>query len=244
MKTERKCKTCLKVFYVYPSWSGRNYCSRKCYLTKHTSGTKRCKCKICGKIFYTPKNRIDDDKGKFCCRKCADKGKIFIRKGTYRKCKYCKKPIYAMASRIRIGWGKFCNQECFRSWFIDETAKGRISPTKTKHLHGYYISTMTSKREYYQSSYELIRMKQLDNSGERWTKKHGIVIPYMNRNKKQRYIPDFLVNNSIIEEVKPSVLINSVCFNNKEKIKYAKKFCKKNGYSFRIITEKELGIKI
>lgn len=72
---------------------------------------------------------------------------------------------------------------------------------------GHYVSSKTNTKEYYHSSYELERMKQLDNDGSvgYWTKKHKIIIRYELDGKLHRYSPDFLINSSngiILEEVK------------------------------------------
>ena len=86
-------------------------------------------------------------------------------------------------------------------------------------------------------------MQQLDIIGNIWTKKHGIKIKYLDTNGKLRYyIPDFLINNKILEEIKPLVLVNSPTFNNNLKQSAAIEYCKENNLEYRIITEKELKI--
>jgi hypothetical protein len=121
-------------------------------------------------------------------------------------------------------------------------SKGLFNPHNS-FKNGNYISKISRKQEHYDSSYELLRMKQLDSLKIPWTKKHGIVIKYKNiKGKIKRYIPDFLVSNSTIEEVKPKYLVENY-IPVKIKIKAGKLYCKQNGYKFKIITEKELGIK-
>ena len=56
------------------------------------------------------------------------------------------------------------------------------------------------------------------------------------------YIPDFLVSNKIIEEIKPKRLLNED--NNLLKFKAGTKYCNQNNLIYKILTEKELGIKI
>jgi hypothetical protein len=120
-------------------------------------------------------------------------------------------------------------------------ANGEISSGRNCHKKGWYKSLISGIKEYYESSYELERMKQLDALNIPWTKKHHIRIEYINENKRySNYVPDFLVNNKIIEEVKPKPLINTK--NNLLKFEAARKFCEENGYKFKILTEKELHI--
>ena len=84
-------------------------------------------------------------------------------------------------------------------------------------------------------------MGQLDDIGVKWTKKHGIRIPYEDPNGHiKHYVPDFLIEGIIIEEVKPGILVKSEFDNNNRKYDAAIDFCKKNGFQYRIITEKEL----
>ena len=70
---------------------------------------------------------------------------------------------------------------------------------------GEYTSIKTNITEWYQSSYELSRMLELDvdDNVSYWTKKHKISIPLNNKNY---YIPDFLIEytngRKTIEEVK------------------------------------------
>ena len=62
----------------------------------------------------------------------------------------------------------------------------------TNSVRGYYTSTKTNLKEYYQSSYEKTRMEELDvdDSVLYWTKRHKIVIPYSGHHK---YYPDFYI---------------------------------------------------
>jgi len=124
-------------------------------------------------------------------------------------------------------------------------ADGKFNPKRNYYKQGYYTSVITNKSEYYGSSYELKRMQQLDNMGVTWTKKHKIIIGYKDEKGKNRYyVPDFLVNNTILEEVKPFRLVDSTIDNNIYKKTAAIEYCRNNGLQFRTITEKELGIKL
>jgi hypothetical protein len=54
----------------------------------------------------------------------------------------------------------------------------------------------------------------------------------------KNYIPDFLINDNIIIEIKPKSLLKLEI--NKLKIARLKKYCKENHLICKIITEKEL----
>lgn len=124
-------------------------------------------------------------------------------------------------------------------------SEGTFFNRSIRFQHGSYISKLSGIIEYYDSSYELIRMKQLDELHIPWTKKHKIRIKYIDTSNIPRYyVPDFLINNEIIEEVNPKNLVKSHFQNTDLKIKAGKQYCKHNHFTYRIITEKELGIKI
>lgn len=91
---------------------------------------------------------------------------------------------------------------------IESYKKGILNnkyKTYTQGKCGNYISLKTNVNEWYHSSWELIRMIELDEdeSVKYWTKKHKICI---NLGNKKYYIPDFLIefNNGtkLLEEVK------------------------------------------
>ena len=66
-------------------------------------------------------------------------------------------------------------------------------------------------------------------------------IKYIDSKQNSRhYIPDFLIGDDIIEEVKPSNLVHSSMDNNNLKYTAAIEYCKSNGYHYKIITEKDL----
>lgn len=99
-------------------------------------------------------------------------------------------------------------------------------------MHGIY------KNEFYDSSFELARFLFLEELNIKFTKKHHLRIYYNFEGKEHYYIPDILIDNKILEEIKPSFKLKDP--QTKAKIKAGKKFCKKNNLIFRIITEKEI----
>ena len=94
--------------------------------------------------------------------------------------------------------------------------------------------------EYYDSSWELELMKDLEADSEvaKWTKNHGIVIPYWDDDGKLRgFKPDFLVEkiDKSIEliEIKGKHLLLQF----KRKNDAAHEWCKARKIMFRIITK-------
>jgi hypothetical protein len=118
----------------------------------------------------------------------------------------------------------------------------------------------------YRSSWEMSFMMNLDKSSNViWWQSEEIVIPYISPidNKPHRYFPDFLVKTNkgtMLIEIKPSSQTKPPMIVegkkktqkyvrevfqwgvNEAKWKYAKEYCKDRGWSFLVITEKELGI--
>lgn len=248
-RTTQYCKCCNKKFETVTSrikkYGYGKFCDDSCRLQYiHNQSIKNIiqrKCQFCNKMFESTINK----KSAFCSRICARAGgrRRQPKKLIKINCKYCNKEFHAWPAEIQKSGKKFCSKNCRVLDMINKISLGNhINHGNFK--TGYYKSILSNNNEYHDSSYELLRMKQLDNNGKTWTKKHGIKIPYKDKNNKiHHYIPDFLIDNKIIEEVKPKNLINSNYLNTKIKLKAGKKYCKENGYQFRIITEKELGIK-
>lgn len=92
--------------------------------------------------------------------------------------------------------------------------------------------------EWYDSSYELKMMVELESKSICWTKKHGIRIPYTNSNgKKTFYVPDFLIGKTEICEIKGWLKEDDEL-----KAKIAIDFCKTNGYSYKFLLGEKLEI--
>jgi hypothetical protein len=84
----------------------------------------------------------------------------------------------------------------------------RISDGLNVYCDGEYLSYKTKQLEFYDSSWELLRMVELDNDNDVkfWTKKHKIYVKYEFNGQVRRHIPDFYIlkNDGIIfiEEIK------------------------------------------
>ena len=107
------------------------------------------------------------------------------------------------------------------------------------HKTGYYIDRFGNS-EYYSSSWELARMLQLDDSKALWTKKHKIRIPYLDGEGVIRnYVPDILVEDRFLEEIKPTALLEYQF--NKLKIDAGIRYCEENNLIYRLINSEHLG---
>ena len=95
---------------------------------------------------------------------------------------------------------------------------------------------------FFQSSYELSFINYcIDNKIS--IIRSNINFKYKNENKIMKLcIPDFIINENTIVEIKPFKLINHKI--NKNKIKAIKKYCKNNNLNFKLITEKDLNYKV
>jgi hypothetical protein len=94
--------------------------------------------------------------------------------------------------------------------------------------------------EYYDSSWELEIMKKFEKDPDvvKWTKNHGIVIPYWDEDGKLRgFKPDFLIEKKDgakeIVEMKGRHLLLQF----KRKMEAAQEWCKARKMSFRLITK-------
>jgi hypothetical protein len=95
--------------------------------------------------------------------------------------------------------------------------------------------------EWYDSSYELIKMKEYDSKELEWTKKHGIRIPFIKENGlKSFYVPDFLIikdKRKIIVEIKGWLKKDDVL-----KANSAIKWCIDNDYEYYFLCGVDLKI--
>ena len=109
---------------------------------------------------------------------------------------------------------------------------GKMKNNQKKHKHG-HINTKFGVL-WYRSSYELKFIKMAESDNKIWSL---VSEPFrIEMDNGKNYIPDFLVNEKELVEVKPQRML----LYNKYKMQQAKTFCRKNNYEFRIITENEL----
>lgn len=105
----------------------------------------------------------------------------------------------------------------------------------------YHKSNKTNEITLADSLAEKYRMVQLDNDSRviKWTKSHGIVVPYQYRGKSFNCVPDFLIqydnNMMCVEEVKGRVTPKEVAKRNA-----IENYCNLKGYLFRFTTMLEL----
>jgi hypothetical protein len=162
-----------------------------------------------------------------------------------------KYPDIAMRpTKMKQVWSDRCkefNKTDYMRKSVSEANLKRIEErnNKTFKFVGKFYSEKNKKYIYYRSKYELKAIEILENSEEISQYDYEkIRIRYTDQNERRRiYILDFNTNDKIIE-VKPSWVI-------KQKNKYpdiirkfaaAEKWAKKNGYTFEVWTEKELGL--
>ena len=106
---------------------------------------------------------------------------------------------------------------------------------------GYFHSSKSGKWFPAASSYEFLRMKQLDENPRvlAWDRN----VPWIRYGQNRRYVPDFFVTYTdgqiVVEEVKPAFQTNNL--ENIEKWKAAKEQLAGMGIVFRVVTENEIG---
>lgn len=105
-----------------------------------------------------------------------------------------------------------------------------------------WYSEKTGMWGFADSSYEVVRMSQLDNDPDVKTWKRNA--PTVIYNTDKRYVPDFLIEmtdgKKIVEEVKPRWLLHDKKV--QAKAEAARKFFGAQGIDYRIVTEREIGI--
>lgn len=116
---------------------------------------------------------------------------------------------------------------------------GKIFPYGRGHRQGYFISQKFQDRFYYNSSYELAFLEFCEQSPLIVTvKKSPFRILYNVNGHNHNYIPDFLVNDKILIEIKPVKLLDFDL--NPLKFQAGTKFCLERELRYVILTESEL----
>ena len=154
----------------------------------------------------------------------------------------------ARINRINVGYENTIKVLKNR-WHDKELLEKRIktycenlSKGKIKLRNNWKCGNYTQKNgviEWFDSSYEEIRMKFFDDNNIIWTKKHGIRIPYVNeKGLNTYYVPDFKIiedNKIIIEEVKGWIKKNDIL-----KAYVGIEYCKENHYEYRFLLGEDL----
>ena len=128
--------------------------------------------------------------------------------------------------------------------FYDEHPEIKIQKMKqyrrsSNYKTGDYYSTKMNRTFHYDSSYELIRFKQLDADPKvkTWEKNTTLMIPYIFKGRTHHYFPDLIIDDTTIEALN---FIDDPLI----KIKHAAAidYCSKNNYLFSTVLESELGV--
>lgn len=102
-----------------------------------------------------------------------------------------------------------------------------------------YFETKNGAKEWFDSSYEEKRMQYYEDNNIEWTKKHKIVIPYINESGfSTYYVPDFKIEISgktFIEEIKGWIKNND-----KLKAEAGIKYCIENGFGYNFYLGEKL----
>jgi len=89
------------------------------------------------------------------------------------------------------------------------------------------------KGKFFRSLREVCYMIQMDNNCIDWKSAENISIPYQFHGKDRTYRPDFIINGSIIVEIKPKKLWETPSV--KAKVDAAKKYCDANNLQYSLI---------
>ena len=106
--------------------------------------------------------------------------------------------------------------------------------------HGWFESKKFSTKFYFQSSYEQKFLEFCETSPKISSlQRVPFVIPYKDNGGIERnYCADFFVNRNVVIEIKPKTMLGYN--NNVLKIEFGKKYCKENGYEYKLLMESEL----
>jgi len=104
---------------------------------------------------------------------------------------------------------------------------------------GFYYSIKTKKRIFYRSSYELKFINMLENDSSVYKYVYEpFYIKYTYNGNQHRYVPDFIINDKYIVEIKPGAMLEDG--KTKAKINAGREYAKSNGYIFNVMTCEEI----
>lgn len=204
-----KCELCNLEFSInFCKNYNRKYCSRDCSNKAPCSDQKRKKL---SEINSGENNKFY---GKKHSKEIKNKISLKIKLGFEKMDPEKKRLMLEHLRDANLGknnkfYGKKHTIEC-RKRMSETKAKaiseGKFSTNAHRGMRGLYTSLKTNIEERYDSFYELLYMRILDEDKNvvTWTKKHGIKIPY-ELNGKRLYVPDFFVKKmtgNYIEEIK------------------------------------------
>lgn len=235
----RICEVCGKIF-IYRNQYNKT-CGDECRyksVSNQSTGRKRSKnyllikCRTCGKERSALRYKNTDND--FCNRDCYD---VYHKSTKIEvECKYenCKNVFTKYEKESQ----KYCSRKCYKMDYNED----RINfNTNSHYKKGYYISLRDNQRKWFDSFYELTRMKQLDMDDDvlEWSK-NKIKIPYIGEDKKEHiYTPDFLVKfkdgETAIEEIKGRMTPRDLL-----KMEAAIPFLKKMNIKYKIIQKQDI----
>lgn len=131
-------------------------------------------------------------------------------------------------------YNKICEKASERT--TQAILAGKINPYGKGHKNGWYESPKSFRPIYYRSSYELRFLQLCDEESQiKILAAEPFSIPYFNENGNLRnYIPDFLVNDQIIVEVKAAFQLSKE--QTKRKHLAAIEYCTHHNMIFIVLT--------
>ena len=238
---ESKVKECIVCSIKFsPKDSRTKTCSKECrysYTTTLKLGKIRSEsyikvnCHNCGEEKIVKKY---NDLKYFCNKDCyynyhkSDKMES--------KCKYekCKKVLIFSENRPK----KYCSRECYKLDYNEDRVKFN---TNSNYKKGYYISIRDNMKKWFDSSYELSRMKQLDFDDNvlEWFK-NTIKIKYIGEDDKEHiYTPDLFIKykdeSLVIEEIKGRITKRDIL-----KMEAAIPYLKEMGIKYSIVQKNDI----
>lgn len=117
-KTFHTCEVCHQRFRVYPSWTDRRYCSRKCSSFAQRNRILRS-CAQCGTLLEYISSYVNKLGHYFCSATCTQ-----AHRTQQLTCAQCQTPFRRPNSWVRKGQNSFCSAVCRDHYWKEH----RVSP--------------------------------------------------------------------------------------------------------------------
>jgi dCMP deaminase len=235
----RKCENCENTFNFSKN-KRKRFCSSYCryrFISNKRIGLKISKNYILQKCYSCGSEKevlSYNDNKYFCDKNCYNKYHRVLK--TFVKCKFseCDNLIENSDKENK----KYCSRNCYSMDYNED----RINfNTNCNYKKGYYVSIRDNSKKWFDSFYELSRMKQLDmdKNVKEWSK-NRIKIKYIGEDGREHiYTPDLLVKyengTSIVEEIKGRMTTRDVL-----KMEAAIPFLKKMNIEYKIIQKNDI----
>ena len=101
--------SCLQCRKGFKARKERLFCSRECYLARHSKNSLTTVCETCQKDISIPSYRKQNGRKYFCSSNCR-------KRGIEIECTWCSSKVYKKLATLHQNQKNFCSRLCMGAW--------------------------------------------------------------------------------------------------------------------------------